>query len=83
MSRQLEAASRDIQTAAEVKKKYDQEFALRDREVTHMKEHCEALETQMRSVARALTMKGTLSREDIEWHDGRHDLFDQLMDDCA
>eukprot|EP00971_Amphidinium_carterae_P154222 3058647-Amphidinium_carterae.1 len=37
----------------------------------------------MRSVARALTMKGSLCREDIEWHDGRHDLFDQLMDDCA
>eukprot|EP00971_Amphidinium_carterae_P151438 3002532-Amphidinium_carterae.1 len=49
----------------------------------HLKEHCQALETQMRSVARALTMKGTLSRSEIEWHDGRHDLFDQLMDDCA
>eukprot|EP00971_Amphidinium_carterae_P038833 763116-Amphidinium_carterae.1 len=28
-------------------------------------------------------LKGTLSRNNIEWHDGRHDLFDQLMDDCA
>eukprot|EP00971_Amphidinium_carterae_P113983 2258523-Amphidinium_carterae.1 len=28
-------------------------------------------------------MKGTLSRGDIEWHDGGHDLYDQLLDDCA
>eukprot|EP00971_Amphidinium_carterae_P023945 472394-Amphidinium_carterae.2 len=28
-------------------------------------------------------MKGTLIRGDTEWHDGRHDLFDQIMDDCA
>eukprot|EP00971_Amphidinium_carterae_P076891 1518926-Amphidinium_carterae.3 len=73
MSRQLEAAGRDIETAKNLKSKYDQELAERDRVCGHMREHCEALETQMRSVARA----------DIEWHDGRHDLFDQLMDDCA
>eukprot|EP00971_Amphidinium_carterae_P214423 4255322-Amphidinium_carterae.1 len=73
MSRQLEA----------VKEKYDRELTERACECGHMKEHCEALETQLRSIARALTMKGTLSRSDIEWHDGRHDLFDQLMDDCA
>eukprot|EP00971_Amphidinium_carterae_P147797 2929613-Amphidinium_carterae.1 len=65
------------------KGKFDQELAARDRECGHMKEQCEALETQLRSIARALTMKGTLSRNNIEWHDGRHDLFDQLMDDCA
>eukprot|EP00971_Amphidinium_carterae_P183522 3642788-Amphidinium_carterae.1 len=47
-----------------------------------MKEHCDALETQLRSIARALTMNGTLNRSDIEWQI-RHDLFDQLMDDCA
>eukprot|EP00971_Amphidinium_carterae_P147026 2913583-Amphidinium_carterae.1 len=81
LSRQLESVGRDIETAKNLK--YDQELTMRDRECGHMKEHCEALQTQMRSIARALTMNGTLSRGDIEWHDGRHDLFDQLMDDCA
>eukprot|EP00971_Amphidinium_carterae_P338355 6475626-Amphidinium_carterae.2 len=83
MSRQLEAVGRDIEAAKNAKDRYDRELTERARECGHMKEHCEALETQLRSIARALTLKGTLSRDSIEWHDGRHDLFDQLMDDCA
>eukprot|EP00971_Amphidinium_carterae_P045994 905116-Amphidinium_carterae.1 len=47
MSRQLEAAGRDIQTAVNLKSKYDQELAARDRECGHMNEQCEALETQL------------------------------------
>eukprot|EP00971_Amphidinium_carterae_P005248 104879-Amphidinium_carterae.1 len=42
----------------------------------------------MRSIAREFMLNGAISREGIEWHEGRHDfhvvdLFDQLMDDCA
>eukprot|EP00971_Amphidinium_carterae_P236472 4693269-Amphidinium_carterae.1 len=77
MSRQLEAVGRDIDAAKNVKEKYDRELAERARECGHMKEHCDALETQLRSIARAPTLKGTLSRNCIEWRDGRHDLFDQ------
>eukprot|EP00971_Amphidinium_carterae_P136475 2704150-Amphidinium_carterae.1 len=38
---------------------------------------------QMRSVARAFTLSGTVQLEDVEWHEGRHKLFDELMDQCA
>eukprot|EP00971_Amphidinium_carterae_P070996 1403781-Amphidinium_carterae.1 len=37
----------------------------------------------MRSVARAFTLSGTVQLEDVEWHDGRRELFDQLLNDCA
>eukprot|EP00971_Amphidinium_carterae_P198033 3930541-Amphidinium_carterae.1 len=69
ISRQLEAAGRDIETAKNLKTKYDQELTKRDRECGHMKEQRDAVETQLRSIARALTMNGTLSRTNIEWHD--------------
>eukprot|EP00971_Amphidinium_carterae_P141467 2803040-Amphidinium_carterae.1 len=48
-----------------------------------MKEQCDAWMMQMRSLARAFTLSGTVQLEDIEWHEGRHELFDQLLDDCA
>eukprot|EP00971_Amphidinium_carterae_P349314 6490958-Amphidinium_carterae.1 len=54
-----------------------------DSECGHLKEQYEALTMQMRSVARAFTLPGTIRLEDVEWHDGRRELFDQMLDDCA
>eukprot|EP00971_Amphidinium_carterae_P242009 4804924-Amphidinium_carterae.4 len=52
-------------------------------ECKHLKEQHESIVMQMRSVARAFTLSGTVQLEDVEWHDDRQELFDQLMDDCA
>eukprot|EP00971_Amphidinium_carterae_P096666 1913333-Amphidinium_carterae.2 len=48
-----------------------------------LKEQCHAWMMQMRSAARAFKLSGTVQLEDVEWHKGRHKLFDQLLDDCA
>eukprot|EP00971_Amphidinium_carterae_P156860 3109695-Amphidinium_carterae.1 len=53
-----------------------------DSECGHAREQQQAL-MQMRSVARTFTLSGTVQLEDVEWHEGRHELFDQLLDDCA
>eukprot|EP00971_Amphidinium_carterae_P344998 6485706-Amphidinium_carterae.1 len=52
-------------------------------ECGQVKEQCQALLMQTRSLARAFTLSGTVQLEDVEWHDGRRELFDQLLDDCT
>eukprot|EP00971_Amphidinium_carterae_P043664 859468-Amphidinium_carterae.1 len=47
-----------------------------DSEARHLKEQCDTWMMQMKSIARAFTLSGTVKLEDVEWHHGRHELFD-------
>eukprot|EP00971_Amphidinium_carterae_P184309 3659118-Amphidinium_carterae.1 len=61
----------------------DRRYQELDSKSRHWKEQCDAWMMKMRSMARAFTLSGTVKLEDVGWHEGRHELFDELMDQCA